>query len=121
MILAGCSTDQGGYLFTAINKSDRDVVIRVDSSPPDAILLPAHTRGPFSSNWSYIAGWTLTVMDTSCAVLGSIPVAGPGTVLTIASDGTLNANADRSVFNKATEPWTDPEKSSCPTRTPSPT
>lgn len=122
LILAACSTDQGGHLFTAINQSDRDLVIQVDAVPPGAILLPAHTRSTLASGWSYIPEWTITVMDTSCAVLGALPVAGPGTVLTIAADGTLKTDADRSVFDKATEQWkTDPGKSSCPTSTPSPT
>ena len=100
---AACTTDQGGYGFVGINRSDDDVVIRLDTSNPLPIRLPAGTRSGIASGWSYGDGKTLTVMDGACAVLGSAPVVGPSTVLTIGVDGALTTDPDRRTFDRATE------------------
>src|SRR4051794_23195745 len=88
--LTACTTDSGGHLFLAINQSDLDVIVRAE---PDqmSVRLEAHTRTSFSAGWSYLSNWKITVMDGSCSVLGSVPVAGQNTVVTIAADGSVSA------------------------------
>src|SRR6266487_4410223 len=103
LMAAACTTDQGGYVFLGINKSDSYAVITLDSNNPLPIRLPARTRAGVASGWTYGDGRTLTVMDPSCSVLGSKLVVGPSTVLTIAADGTLTTDPDRRVFEGSSE------------------
>lgn len=103
LLAAACTTDQGGYGFTAINQSAEDVVIWLDSNDPAITRLPAHTRGGIAFGWTYGNGWTLTVMDDSCAVIGSAPAMGAATVLTIAAGRTLKTDPDRRVFDDSSE------------------
>ena len=112
--LAACTTDSGGHLFLAINQSDRDVIVRAD---PDerSVRLAAHTRTSFSAGWGYLSSWRITVLDGSCSVLGSVPVAGQGTVVTIAADGSLSTGGDRRRFDSASERWdSSPTLVKCP-------
>lgn len=101
---AGCiTTDQGGYGYLGINQTDHDVVITLDSNRSSAVRLSPRTKSGIAFGWSYGDGTTLTVMRSSCSVLGSKPVVGPSTVLTIGADGKLTTDPDRRVFDAAGE------------------
>jgi hypothetical protein len=116
LLVAACMTDQGGHLFTAVNRSDRDLVVRVESDLPTAVLVPAHSRGTISAAFSGpTAAWRLTVLDTACEVVGSVPVPGGGAVVIVAGDGSVSVTEDRSAFDRSSEKWlTSLDRSDCP-------
>jgi len=70
-----CATDPYGHIFTALNESDRDVILEVVTDQPKVLLLAAHTRGVLSESWSGpLEGWRITVRDLNFAQLGSFPL-----------------------------------------------
>ena len=76
---AACSSDAtgGGHIYTALNQSDRDVVVEVITDSRRLFRLPAHTRGHLSESWSRPTdGWLVTVRDEGCQELASLPVRG---------------------------------------------
>jgi hypothetical protein len=97
-VAAGCSTDPGGHIYTAVNESDRDVIVEVTTDQPRTLRLPARTRGWLSESWSSPSGgtWHLTVRDASCEVLASFPLTTTYINLHVAFDGAIELGDQRS-------------------------
>jgi hypothetical protein len=93
--------DQGGHLYTALNQSDRDVIVEVVTDDRRVLRLPAHTRGHLSASWSGpIEGWRLTIRDSNCAQLVSFSLKNepPGFTLYVTAAGDIQLGS-RDVFS----------------------
>ena len=99
---AGCTTDQGGHLWLAVNASDRDLVVDLVTDTPRSVRLPAHVRTWLSEGHATpTTGWHIVVRDRSCAPIATIDATDPRAVLVIRADGipVLGTEADRNRFN----------------------
>jgi hypothetical protein len=94
-VVAGCTTDQAGHGWNAINDADHDVIVSVSTDQELTIRLPAHVRAGLSWGWSTPGqGWGLTVYDASCRVLAKIPSTIARQTLYIGVDGAVDLSHD---------------------------